>query len=312
MPEFNCPVCHEKYVVARDLCDKCGNSMLVGTLTCTVSPGDGIEGGHVWKLLPHDLSIGRHGENDIVVNDQYVSRQHMKLVFMDNAFFVKNLSVNRDPEEPEFFRLEHEDFLTVGIGKLKLEYILPEVNVPLAVMQSAMAMLYELHFAGEVKVACQAVLDVFLGITGLEKGYVFEFEFNGDEIDMKEIVGRTKDQSDLLPNDYQISQTVLQKVLSCKSEPLIYSDDLSNAPATSSIVRYRLKSIICVPLLNEKDQTVGIIYGDSQKVETRHLAQFKILLQTIAKLLMLRLNVLEGNHTSSFINAANYAEKTPE
>jgi hypothetical protein len=266
--------------------------MHVAKLTCTVSPGPGGAVGDVWLLLPREYDIGRHEGNHLVMGDHFVSRHHLKLIYMDGAFYAKNHATNREEGEPEFCRLENEDFLAVGTGRLKLEYLMPEVRLPLSSLRTTLEGLYEMQYATSVADACRELLRGFLPLTDLEKGYVFGLRRGKAEVQLVELAGLAADGKPLPPQDYRISQTLLAKVLGRNGEPLIYGENMSNAPASSSIARFRLKSVICVPLLDEMDETVGILYGDSRSLTTHQLSQFKPALVALARLLMRRLNEL--------------------
>ena len=290
--EFSCPSCSAQYVGAESTCAACGADMYVAKLTCTVSPGPGGAVGDVWMLLPREYDIGRHESNNLVMGDHFVSRHHLKLIYMDGAFYAKNHATNRDEGEPEFCRMENEDFLSVGTGRLKLEYLMPEVRLPLSALRTTLEGLYEMQYATSVTDACRELLRGFLPLTELEKGYVFALRRGKAEAQLVELAGLAADGKALPPQDYRISQTLLARVLGRCGEPLIYGESLSNAPASSSIARFRLKSVICVPLQDEMDQTVGILYGDSRSLTTHQLSQFKPALVVLARLLMRRLREL--------------------
>jgi hypothetical protein len=226
------------------------------------------------------------------MGDHFVSRHHLKLIYLDGAFYAKTHATNRTEGEPEFCRLENEDFLSVGTGRLKLEYLMPEARLPLAALRMTLEGLYEMQFAPSVAEACRELLRGFLCLTELEKGYVFGLRRVKTEAQLIELAGMGSDGNALPPQDYRISQTLLARVLSRRGDPLIYGEDLSAAPASSSIARYRLKSVICVPLQDEMDQTVGILYGDSRSMTTHQLSQFKPSLAILARLLMRRLREL--------------------
>lgn len=290
--EFPCPACGATQAGPDPRCTACGADMTVARLTCTVSPGVGAAVGDSWPLLPREYSIGRHEGNDLVMGDHFVSRQHLKLIYMDGAFFAKTHATNRNEDEPEFCRLENEDFLSVGTGRLKLEYVLPEVRLSLEAMRQVLAGLYEMGFATGVPDACREVLRGFLKLTELEKGYVFGLRRGKDTVQLAEWASLDADGAMPPHQDSRISQSLLAKVLGHRGEPLVYSEDLATAPASSSIVRFRLKCVVCIPLQDEADETVGIIYGDSRQLTTHHLSQFKPCLTILGRLLMRRLQEL--------------------
>ncbi len=178
-------------------------------------------------------------------------------------------------------------------------------NLDLQTTQDILESLCQLQRSADARAACRVVLDLILDITGLEKGYVFGFEFVGNEIRLLE-----KASSDPRKNssagEYQISQSKLQEVISGNGKILFYRDDMSNAPTTESIIKYHLKSVICVPLINSKNIIVGIVYADSTSTPLEQIEPFEPLLRNLSRLLMFRLQALEGSKLSSFINATKY------
>lgn len=290
--KFSCPRCAALQVVVAARCADCGVEMHVAKLTCTVSPGPGASVGTEWLLLPHDYDLGRQDGNDLVMGDQFVSRHHLKLLYMNGGFYVKNQSSNRTEGDPEFCRLEHEDFLSLGSGRLKLEYLFPEARLSLDLMRQVLDGIYEMQYAETITEACRDVLGGFLSLTELEKGYAFGLRRVGKEILLTELASMATGGGILPPQDYRISQTLLSKVLDSRGEPLLYSDDHSDLPASTSIVKFHLKSVVCVPLLDREDRIVGVIYGDSRQLTTTHLIQFKPCMMLLARLLMRRLGEL--------------------
>ena len=90
---------------------------------------NGPQKGRSFRLVADQAAIGRlAGENDIVINDPYISRRHLVIVKNENSFSAQKISKNarfavNKKKELERSPLKHKDILTLGQTQIKFEVI---------------------------------------------------------------------------------------------------------------------------------------------------------------------------------------------
>ncbi len=120
----------------------------------------------------------------------------------------------------------------------------------------------------------QRVMDEVITLTRAERGFVMliEGQHPGSVSQsvttitpgMQVSIARGIDASTIISNEFQVSRSIIDSVLtSC--QPLLTSDAQSDNRFTGhqSVIMYKLRSILCVPL-KVKEQLRGIIYVDSR------------------------------------------------
>jgi hypothetical protein len=63
----------------------------INDITCKLNIVSGPMKGHSFKIKEEVTFIGRSQENDIVINDQTLSRRHIKITKNNNNFFIQDL-----------------------------------------------------------------------------------------------------------------------------------------------------------------------------------------------------------------------------
>lgn len=114
----------------------------------------------------------------------------------------------------------------------------------------------------DLRQVLEKALDLILGITGAERGFLLLFEAG---------VLRCQSYRNLYPEgrtalDYQISRTIAEEVLRTE-QPLCLVDAMSDDRFKDheSIQALQLRTVICVPL-KIRDQVVGVVYVDRQTI----------------------------------------------
>ena len=104
------------------------------------------------------------------------------------------------------------------------------------------------------------IMDQAIALLRAEKGLVLLREAEGGELGVK--VARQMDRQNLI-DAVAMSRSVIERVEK-EGEPVLLQKvpDIPGEDATKSMVMYKLKSIICVPL-KAKDQLIGAIYLDT-------------------------------------------------
>jgi Nif-specific regulatory protein len=110
------------------------------------------------------------------------------------------------------------------------------------------------------------VVDGILVVANCERGFVILRAPDGS---FATYTGRRRDRGEWDEKDArQISGTIVERVIASK-EPFVGSDlqEMDDLRARESIHQGRIRSAVCLPLLNG-DQLIGVIYADSSFVNT--------------------------------------------
>ena len=103
-------------------------------------------------------------------------------------------------------------------------------------------------------------MDEIINLTGAERGYILLRKENAEELEFR--VCKEPEGEQL--NGADISRSVLKQVFS-SGQPLL-TDNAANDPRTresSTVARFTLRSIMCVPLIY-KESVTGAIYVDNR------------------------------------------------
>ncbi len=108
----------------------------------------------------------------------------------------------------------------------------------------------------------QAVMDTIIQLTGAERGFLMLREPDSGEMAVR--VARNWEQESLNPNELNISQTVIRRVLT-DGIPVLTSDAQEDPRFGNqdSVTLHNLRSILCVPLMIKR-QLNGVIYADNR------------------------------------------------
>jgi PAS domain S-box-containing protein len=105
------------------------------------------------------------------------------------------------------------------------------------------------------------VMDTIVRLTGAERGFLM---LANDKGEMVTQIARNWDQESLNNNETAVSRTVIKRVL--ESGVPVMTTNAKEDPrfnGTESIIAYKLRSILCVPLM-VKSYLIGVIYTDNR------------------------------------------------
>ena len=251
----------------------------------------GPTAGQVFELEGDVTTIGRDPDNDIVIEAQYVSRQHCKLERTDAGIRIvdngshNGTSVNDVPVTAQmltsgdrvtlggarflFADPEHEPEDAVGVTfedaalptqatmQLRVKdalYLRPEKLEDTGLRTT----LQLIHLMGSTSDASLPgkILEKFLEVVPAERGAILV----GESLDAIETITA-------IPKPFAVSRTVLTKVLDEKTA-FLSNDVLDDDEAGKSLLKSRVNALVALPLVME-DQIIGAIYLDSQKPDAR-------------------------------------------
>lgn len=261
------------------------------------------------------FQIGRNADNNLVLRDSRVSRNHARIVSDGGDYFVEDLQsshgtwvngvrVTRQPlrsgDKIEFgtedsysllFTYEDEDIrrlleqfpepqahTTTGLGKLRAL-----VEVARAVRSSL-----------STRDVLSAVVEGCLAVTNFDRGFLFLKK--GEELEVK--IARDRNGRPLTSSDLDAPIETIQNSLQQRRDLLTMHFDPRAADfnPSASIAALQLRSVVCVPLvrirshtgeetqmISAAQETIGLIYLDSRQAAALDLSSGnQELLQTLA------------------------------
>jgi phosphoserine phosphatase RsbU/P len=260
------------------------------------------EGQHSVELDRDSTSIGRSKDQDIVLGDACVSRQHAVIVREGKTYtvidqnsthgtFLNSVRVSRSMLRFEDvlqlgslqgtrlrFHLRSKDASDTGFlhsAASDLLSSLSQLRIPAGELRPAAREMEKLNWllraarqineGGEIEDILSVFLHLALQLTGLERGFVF-LQKDGE---MRLAQGLGAD-GQILHEDSTLSRKAMQRAIESEAEFSI-SNTLGdkNASEWSSVMANSIRSICCIPLrkragAKDPDKLLGLLYLDSQ------------------------------------------------
>lgn len=138
---------------------------------------------------------------------------------------------------------------------------------------------YVVNSSLEVQTVLSEIMDKFNQLTGAQRAFLM---LQDDQGEMYTVVGRNWKLESLKPGEYEISRTVVDRVVQ-EGEALLTTNAQEDPRFDSiqSVVAYSLRSILCVPL-KVKDELIGVIYADNRVREGIFTENHRFLLSAFA------------------------------
>ena len=240
--------------------------------------------------------IGRASDNDLQIKDRSVSRKHIKIIGKNNRFFIEDLGsengtwINGKPIKPGY-EFEVEEGFPIAIGDTLISLgkkcsednsqrkysisISGEVSGSKKDLsykerritnQRELELIYELSSvlmqSLDTREICEKIMDsLFSRFKRIDAGAIILVDDNTGEL--KEVITMSRDKRKSNKGIY--SQTIVNRVI--RNGRAVMMSDTSQEDEenlSDSIVEYKIKSIMCVPLIS-KSKTRGVIYVHSAK-----------------------------------------------
>jgi len=267
----------------------------VAVMYATLKVIHGSEIGRELGLSSTEVYLGRGRDCDIVIEDASASRRHARLLLEGDAFTIEDLKstnrtyVNGAPVVGRL-RLKDQDLIRIGetqfLFKASLPAAVPKVEGEFTtVLDSVDA------FPGTdtvVKVNAEAKLRAILQITQaldrtLDLGALLDtmleglfdifpyanralvLMLDGDELVPRAVRHRRDEEGSI-----HYSKTIVDRVMG--ERQAILSQDIPHDdrfPATQSIMKLRIRSVMCVPLLSREKEAIGVIQLEAQREGAR-------------------------------------------
>lgn len=138
---------------------------------------------------------------------------------------------------------------------------------------------YVVNSSLEVQTVLSEVMDKFIQLTGAQRAFLM---LQDDQGELYTVVGRNWKLESLKPGEYEISRTVVDRVVQ-GGEALLTTNAKEDPrfDGIQSVVVYSLRSILCVPL-KVKGELIGVIYADNRVREGIFTENHRFLLSAFA------------------------------
>src|SRR6266545_4755981 len=235
-------------------------------------PGTGATVFHLYKKI---TSLGSSPECDVTLPDPLVPDSFAHIHFDGQVYTIATASrrheVTINGKRRKKHRLSHDDKIVIGAIELRFSLLddTPAIEAEAAETVAdldAYQKLYEFsarllqkHDLGDL---LHELMDSVVEITGADKGFLILME--GDHLDVK--VARNLKRENIADALSQLSDSIVAKVIETH-RPVVISDAMNDEEFSSSqsIIKLRLTSVICVPLL-EKGKLIGLIYVGNDSI----------------------------------------------
>jgi sigma-B regulation protein RsbU (phosphoserine phosphatase) len=249
-------------------------------------------------VAPVPFRIGRQADNELPLRDSRISRRQAQLIVSEGGLAIEDLGsrhgtyVNGQRVLRQDLKAQDkidfgvpDSFKLIYVGQqATLEELLERADVP-APGQTTSPELYHLGVLLEVARALgtglsleevlTAVTDAAIEVTRTERGVLLLAEKG----ELRTAVARNAQRETLPPDELQISQSVLKRVVATRRE-LIVTDtgDDPNVQQQASIAKLQLHTVVAIPvdklpMMEALDATIstrqgellGVLYLDSHK-----------------------------------------------
>jgi serine phosphatase RsbU (regulator of sigma subunit) len=271
-------------------------------------------------LFPFPFRMGRAPDNNLVLRDTRVSRNHAQIARIDGNYFLEDLAsrhgiwVNGERVEKSR-RLEGSERIEFGVPdgyQIHFTRTGDEIRKLMArpaasgdTGRSGSSNLEKLRAVLEVARSLQSsfstddvlntVLDAALSVTGAERGFLLLFSDN-HELSVR--TARAAGGGELPPDALRVPRRLIQQALESRRDLFSMSFDPSAAEGVSpgnTITDLELRSVVCVPLvrvnlsgtqatqlLSSATTNAGVLYMDSRVTSVDLAGGNRELLQTLA------------------------------
>jgi phosphoserine phosphatase RsbU/P len=271
-------------------------------------------------LFPFPFRMGRAPDNNLVLRDTRVSRNHAQIARTDGKYVLEDLGSRHgiwvNGERVDKSRaLEGAERIEFGVpdgyqihftrtgDEIKKLMAKPVASADTG--RSASSNLEKLRAVLEVARSLQSsfstddvlntVLDAALSVTGAERGFLLLFS---EEHELQVRSARAASGGDLPPDALRVPRRIIQQALESRRDLFSMSFDPSVADGVSpgnTITDLELRSVVCVPLvrinlsgtqatqlLSSAATNAGVLYMDSRVSSVDLAGGNRELLQTLA------------------------------
>lgn len=212
------------------------------------------------------MIMGRQSQCDVVLPDSMVSRNHLKLYFEDQNWWIEDLNSSHGTyfKDEKVSRMPWEPGSTLRLADgayyltLRTEFTgTSEANLQ-AILRTAGLL------AGEVELddLLEQTLDRLLTISGTDRGFLMLPEHGELVVKVQRNLGANMEK------DIHLSLSSVHKVFELGETVWIHNVAADEAlMAQKSVINLQLKTILCLPL-QVQGERIGVVYLDSRRIVT--------------------------------------------
>jgi len=210
------------------------------------------------------MVLGRQSQCDVVLSDSMVSRNHLKIEFSGDAWWVEDLGSSHGTyfKDQRVTRMAWEPGSTVRVADgayyltLRSESAFAsEVNLQ-AILKTAGLL------AGDTELddLLEQTLDRLLAISGTDRGFLMMPEGGDLVVKVQRNLGAEMEKN------IHLSMSSVHKVFEQGDAVWIHNVATDEAlMAQKSVINLQLKTILCLPL-QVQGERIGVVYLDSRKI----------------------------------------------
>jgi serine phosphatase RsbU (regulator of sigma subunit) len=272
-------------------------------------------------LFPFPFRMGRAPDNNLILRDSRVSRNHAQIARSDSNYILEDLGsrhgvwVNGERVENSR-RLEASDRIEFGvpdgyqihftrtgdeIRKLMARPVASDTgrstggSTNLEKLRAVLEVARSLQSSFSTDDVLNTVLDAALSVTGAERGFLLLFD---EENELQLRSARSAGGRDLPADELRVPRRLIKQALESRRDLFSMSFDPSAADGRSpgnTITDLELRSVVCVPLvrvnlsgagatqmLSASTANAGVLYMDSKVTAVDLAGGNRELLQTLA------------------------------
>jgi signal transduction histidine kinase len=210
------------------------------------------------------MVLGRNSQCDVVLSDSMVSRNHIRISFSENKWWVEDLNSSHGTyyKDERIGRMLWEPGVTVRVADgayyltLRSESAYAsEVNLQ-AILRTAGLL------AGEVELdeLLEQTLERLLSISGTDRGFIMLPEQGELVVKVQRNLGANMER------DIHLSMSSVHKVFELGDPVWIHNATTDDAiMAQKSVINLQLKTILCLAL-QVQGERIGVVYLDSRRI----------------------------------------------
>jgi signal transduction histidine kinase len=172
-------------------------------------------------------------------------------------------------------------------------------NITLAQFQALYKISQKINSQLNLSILLDEIMDLAIELVHAEKGLIFLRKEDSDALDIR--VARTKDRK-TMAEVVEMSRSIVHQVFkNNRSEKLELTPNQKFIDPTTSMFRFKITSILCVPL-RSKSELLGVIYLDTTKIENLFGRDDLLFLEAFANLAGVAIDNARNYQQLQFLN----------
>lgn len=234
------------------------------------------------ELNQFPFVIGRHADNNLVLDDQRISRSHARIVQDKSEFKIEDLEsrhglyINGSPLEEHC--LHSGDVIEFGIpNSYRLQFVGELGDVaqnPLTRLREILKIARSFERTSSPQVLLESLVDTALEIIGAERGFLFQLRNNHLEM----VAARDDRGKPLNESSLRVPRRLLAEAFETRREPFVMNFEGGVTDPSQTVILLELRSSVFVPLPRAR----GLLYFDSRAERADLAMGNRELLETLA------------------------------